>query len=377
MTSRAFGRHARPIAGAGFAAVLLSAVIAGQAFAHSWSARTPFTSSGTGIGDGVAAVNATTAVAVYADETSSPGVWNVYARRTTTSGASWASPQTLSTNGGFDADVSALDPFVDILYTDNDTVEYARSVDGGMTYLAPVALSGSAGFWEQPRISRGPSGLVVAGWIDGFTSKYKVRISTNGGVTFGATKTFNSNLMNATEAIAVAAGDGVVYVGYASTDSKLVIKRTADGGATWSAAVTATNAYTGDEEIDLAASGTHAYFAYSRRNPSVANAGTVRYRRTINSGASWSSEKNLAPSAWDTTSPSVSLESSVLRAAYHRHRTSGFSVYYQQSSTGTSWSSAELVDSSACCPHVTYASKIIVLMSVGAGSFNAAVRTGT
>jgi hypothetical protein len=284
----------------------------------------------------------------------------------------------LSTNGSFDAGVSALDPFVDIVYVDNDTVEYARSINSGLTYLPPVALSAAGGFYEEPRVARGPSGLVAVAWIDATDIlKYRVRVSTDGGVSFGAVKTFSANLNFAYESIAVAAGAGVVYVGYAATDTKLVSRRSTDGGASWGAAITATNAYVGQDAVSLVADGTHAYFGYSRKNPNVAGAGTVRYRRTTNSGASWSSEKMLASSTWNTGSPSLFLQNSVLRAVYHRHRSTGFSVYYQQSGNGTSWSSAESVDTSGCCPYVTYAGKIIVLFTRGTTTANAVVRRGT
>ena len=69
-----------------------------------------------------------------------------------------------------------------------------RSVDGGLTWLAPVAISGViAGaptpFVQGSNVQVGPNGEVYVAWIEGdFTSAtFRIRRSDDGGVTFGPT----------------------------------------------------------------------------------------------------------------------------------------------------------------------------------------------
>ncbi len=361
-----FHRTRRP-ALAVLGALLLSSIIAGQVLAaHSWSGPIPITSSGSGFANGVVGLNSTTAVAIYV-EWNGDG-YNVALRRSTTSGSSWDTPLTLSTNG-YDAAISGVDPYVDAVWTQHNRVRYARSSNGGVSFDPSVALT-NKNFPINLSVARGPGGLVIAAWQNGNNNTIRTRVSTDGGVSFGPPTAFASHVQDM--GTTVAAGDGVVYLAYKTRATELQVTRSTDGGVSWSSPVTVTtNAYGVFDNMAVTASGTHAYLAYTILNASRSQ---VVFRRTIDSGTSWSSEMALAPTSWKTATPDINLQGGVVRAVYERHTSAGYGVYYQQSSNGVSWASPELVDASGFDPFVTKAGNLVVLYTVGAG--DATVRTG-
>ena len=353
-------------------AILLSLLIASQTLAaHTWSARIALTTSGGGFPFGVIGLNSTTAVAAYVEWNGSG--YDVNVKRSTTSGSSWTGPITLSTDGYFPA-ISGMDPFVDVAWEQNGVVRYARSIDGGVSYLPSIALSNPA-FPLDVSVARGAGGLVVVAWQNGNSNAIRARVSTDGGVSFGPTAAFTSNIQS--QGTSVAAGDGVVYVAYKTRYYRLVVRRSLDGGATWSAPFVATSdAYGVHGNFSITAVDDHAYLAFTDDHPSNAW-GTVRYRRTLDSGANWSSERNLAPSTWKTESPDIELQGGGLRAAFNRRGSGGSccSIYYRQSTNGLTWATSEFVDSSGFDPSLTKAGNVIVLFQVGTG--DAVVRTGS
>ena len=196
-------------------------------------------------------------------------------------------------------------------------------------------------------------------------------MSTDGGFSFGPTTTFSSHIQDM--GTTVAAGDGVVYLAYKTRYYRLLVTRSTNGGASWSSpTVVTTNGYGLFDNLALTASGTHAYLAYTDQNSAW---GKVLYRRTVDSGAGWSSDMNLAPGSWTTETPNIALQGGVVRAVYERRTSSGYSIYYQQSTNGLTWSSPEQVDGASFHPVVTKAGNIIVLFSVAGG--DAYARTGS
>ncbi len=352
-------------------ALLLSLVVAGQVLAaHSWSGRIPLTSSGGGFAFGVAGLNSTTAVGVYVEWNGSR--YDVTVRRSTTSGASWDAPVMLSTNG-YDAAISASDPYVDVIWTEHGRIRYARSDDGGVSFDPSVALTGR-GFPLDLSVAREPGGLVIVAWQNGTTDAIKTRVSTNGGVSFGPVTTFSSHIQDM--GTTVAAGDGVVYLAYKTNPDRIVVRRSTNGGTNWSSAkLITTQAYGVYDNVSLTASGTHAYLAFTGRNTHHSAWGAVDYRLSKDSGASWSVPFKLAPGKWKTETPEVSLQGGVVRAVYERRTSSGYGVYYQQSSNGMRWSSPELVESTGFGPHLTKAGNIVVLYTTP--SEDAYARTGS
>jgi len=358
-------------------ALLLALAVAHVAFALTWSARHSLTSSGSGAVGGIAHLDGSSAVISYLDRTSDT-TFTVDVRRTTTNGTTWNSPQTLATDGD-DSDVAAMAPFVDVIWTQHGRVRYARSSNSGVSFGTSVALSPKGGEAINIDVARGSGGLggngvVIVAWQNGKTEAVNVRVSNDGGSTFGSASSFASNFPP--EGTSVAAGDGVVYLAYHTTEKTIKVRRSTDAGQTWSAPVTITsNADEVFDDFSITAIADHAYIAYSDLNPAQPSWGTIRYRRTTNSGASWAAERQLSPASWKAGRPQAELNDGVLRVVYEKNVATGTSVEYQKSSDGLHWSSPQLVDSDGAFPCVTYAGNVIVPFD--GGDTDVYVRTGS
>ncbi|MFE5426107.1 HYR domain-containing protein [Peribacillus simplex] len=149
-----------------------------------------------------------------------------------------------------------------------------RSVDGGLTWLAPVAISGViAGaptpFVQGSNVQVGPNGEVYVAWIEGdFTNAtFRIRRSDDGGVTFGPTvnvsaivrvpNTLTAEVPSWAFRVPTFAFLGVdrsecfgsanfarvyaVWQAYGTTNAHILLSFSDNGGATWSAPIRVDN----------------------------------------------------------------------------------------------------------------------------------------
>lgn len=348
------------------AAGLLSLLIASQAMAASWGPPIPLSMQGNVRETDLVTLGASTAVAVYVETDDSTGTDSLFARRSITSGTTWLAPTLITSHGVFPA-VAGVGSDVDVVWrAGNGRLRYARSQDGGVSFGPSVPLSQSGRFVWDPAVARGPGGLVVVAWEDSGNGDINVRVSHDGGTTFDPRRLLSSaGEESGTE---VAIGDGVIYVAYSVGFENLRVRRSLNDGATWSSAAVVTNqAFFGD--MSMTAVGSRAYIAYTE-DSSFPNFFRVRYRRTIDSGANWSSQMDLSPASWTSSEPDIHLKGGVLRAVFTRctpeidicvdERT-----FYSQSSNGTGWTTPERVSPqnlfAAFRPRVGRSNKTIAL----------------
>ena len=132
----------------------------------------------------------------------------------------------------------------------------SRSTDGGLTWSAPLEVSGTVtpgGFFQDSVGAVGPDGSMYVAWDETFTTpggvsamRLWVARSTDGGATFGAPRVVQDvvpeRLHNAAyrhgsyPAMGVAPS-GAVYVAWADNrngDADILLTRSSDGGLTWS-----------------------------------------------------------------------------------------------------------------------------------------------
>jgi hypothetical protein len=351
-------------------AVLLSLLVAGVTLGYTWSAPYAFTSSGNGWARGIAGLDSSTAVVAYMDWNGSG--YSVHVRRTGDTGVTWTAPATLST-AGTDVAVSGLNPNVDVVWIENGSVMYARSIDTGFTFSPPLAMSKAGGTVLDLSVTRGPNDMVAVAWQNGKTDAINVRVSRDNGATF-APATFASNKKDMGTAVAI--GDGVVYLAYAVSATGLRVRRSLDQGFTWSGATTITNnGYPITGQFSIAATGAFAFIAYEVKNPAYPGSGALRERLTSNSGSSWSGEQILGKNAWKTSSPKIATDGDFVQLVFDQVISGRTGIHYKESPDGVHWSAAESVSTTGHDPFVAYAGVRLVMYELGTG--NAVIRRGT
>jgi len=347
--------------------VALAIIIAGTALGLTWSPRFPV---GEFVG-GLSRMGPNSAVSTdYGPNGTSysVGVW-----RSTNGGASWTDGLTLS-GDGIEPAISALDQYVDVVWLENNRVRYARSVNSGISYLPSVALSPKSNVALNESVARGPNGLVVVAWQNDNTNAIKAVVSTDFGASFGPIASFPVSVPDVNTA--VAAGSGVVYLAYPSDYQTLMVARSTNGGVSWALPATVTTQLENplSHQFALSASADHVYVAYNDVNPTFPKWGTVRYRRSIDSGATWSAPAQISPASYKAYHPSIDLYKGVIRAVYGRKNGPSLWIEFQKSTDGVNWSAPQLVDANGIQPFVTDAGHVIVLFEDSGHSY---VRHGT
>ena len=342
MTALHLSARARRTLSAGSAGIM-SLVVAGTALAATWQPPIPLANGDQRAVD-VVTLSSSGAVAVYEQLGPSDGNDALFTRRSTTGGQSWSSAVPLTDNGIFPA-ISGRGSDVDVVWNSNNgRVHYAHSSNGGISFKPAMTVSPRGRFNWRPAVGRGPGGVVAISYVDAANGDVSVRVSHDGGATFDPRDIiFGSGDDQST---AVAVGDGVIYVAYTTGFSTLLMKRSHNEGATWTAATTiATELW--DTHYSIAAASDHAYIAFEAQNPTTTWS-RARYRRTLDSGAHWSAPASIARETWTTHDPDIGLANGVLRATFVRC-TPEFDicvnerVYYRQSGNGTSWGTAQRV----------------------------------
>lgn len=336
--TRRTGGAARRLGASTFAALGMALAVASAALAASWSTPDKLSSSGWVFQADVATTSATNAVAAYVESDGTEDSDEVWLRRTTDGGVSWGVPLLVAAKGHSPA-VAAEGMNVDLVWNaPSGRVRYARSTDGGQTFGPARFLSPLGRFAWRPAVARGPGGIVAAIYEDVQNGNVAVRVSTDGGMTFAPADILTG--AGGEMGLAVAIGDGVIYAAYSVGFESLRVKRSLNNGVTWSDAARITNNLW-EDGISLAAAGTQAYIAYTGPND-WPNFSQVRYRRTVDRGAHWSSAMPLARGDWTTSDPDLGLAGGVLHAAFTLcapdiDYCAAYWVFYRRSTNGTTW----------------------------------------
>jgi len=261
--------------------------------------------------------------------------------------------------------------------SDPDTAEvrYARSSDRGASFPSShVFASPSAGYPLDLSIARGNDATVAIAWTtkQGSWSIIRVRVSADGGDTFGPSATLATGLARD---VKIAIGDGVIYAAFVARTSNgsrsVYVRRSFDGGSTWSArrklGAKVYNGFSLDVSTapTLTAEGADAYLGFMSGVPD----GRVRlfFRGTADAGDSWTPVRRLTGPLSYNPRAEMTLQDGVLRVAYARcgNRFCDWqTIRYKESADGTHWSDSELVGYSDVQPWVAgvgRAGKVMVM----------------
>ena len=280
----------------------------------------------------------------------------LYARRTNDGGQSWSAQTTVATNLAVGWSVAASGASVDVVWVRQVPGQtamrlyYRRSLDGGASWQAARALTGSTSRVADAAVARHSNGQVSVVFTGYTTGKIYIRTSANGGTTFVSKRQLASTSNDEPGRVvsyrsdpAVAIAGGVTYVAYTSDHDTISTRRSANRGRTWSAPTIITRSATGSE-LSLAAAGKKAILGYT-----ISASGRIKavFRRTVNQGVTWATRRSFATlgAGEFSMSPQFAYKGGVLGVIFKYGKPGTSPVWYRESADlGATWSARSRVN---------------------------------
>jgi hypothetical protein len=232
---------------------------------------------------------------------------------------------------------------------------YSLSTDGGNTWSAAVKVNDvSTGTQRSPAMATDSAGKVYLVWEDGRGTDFDIFISVGEdpgtGFAFGtSTRVDDGTTGDATDP-AVAVEGTTVYMVW--TDSRngnpdIFCSSSANGGATWSAAVMVNDGAISDSVSPSVAAGAgKVYAAWSDNSDGNYD---IYFSSSADGGATWSAAVKLnGGTTGDATSVSVAVDASTVFVVWADARTDSGDIYFRRSTdSGANWSTEKKVNTDA------------------------------
>jgi hypothetical protein len=379
-----------PVCAALAASILITSSVAA---AHTWSDPTTLwahdqTQSSAAFPGGLVSLDGTNVVSAYV-RTTNGGSPEVFVRRSTDGGASWAAPAQISRpgTGSWRVSLAGGGMDVDAVITESGGattepgIQYTHSTDGGVTFSPPVLVSGG-GIAYIAHVARGPNGTVAIVWYSKQKARIFVRVSHDGGATFARRVTLWQGSPYASGGQAIAVSAAGIYVASGSLKHGIEIRHSTDGVA-WSDRVRLDgfdSSGTGDQ-LTLAADGAEAYVGYVRHNR---HGLASSYRHTSDGGLTWSARAKLGAPTGSVSAPMFMVAAGLTRAAFSTSdcgSNCSLALFYRESADGVAWSPRELVAPAWSVPMgIGYSGQVVIAYSHYVGNqvgYDLEVRTGT
>ena len=272
--------------------------------------------------------------------------------RSVDNGATWSTPQTVSLANTYGLAIAGSGTSVDVAMIACENagcgIRYRRSTDSGQTF-SPASTLSTLDASSDPAVARGSDGTVAVAWYSADRGKIFIRVSNDGGTTFGPrvalwrAASYGGNY-------ALAIGDGVIYAVAGFGARGIQVRRSFDGGATWTSS-RSLGRYDDDglavgshPHLRVSAAGDLAYVSWVRTSEDGL---TPVYRRTKDEGASWSRRRDLAKPFREASAPFIAVDGAGAHATFMlRYCTTNAcktTTYYRQSADGWKWSARETV----------------------------------
>jgi len=219
-----------------------------------------------------------------------------------TLGAAWTTKRLTSNSGNSDYPAIAVNGANVYVTWGDDTsgnaeIYFKRSTDGGATWLATKRITFNSGSSGYPDIAVNGSTICIV-WEDGTTGNFEIffRRSTDGGATWQAAKRITNNSGSSyVPRIAISGANFcVVWEDDTPGNYEIYFRKSTDGGATWQSAKRLTNNSGSSYYPDIVGYGSYLYVVWD--DVSSGN-DDVYFRRSIDGGASWQSQKRLTNNA--------------------------------------------------------------------------------
>ena len=300
---------------------------------------------------------------VWDDNT--PGNKEIFYKKSTDGGNTWASSQRLTWTSGSLNPAIAVDPSGNLhLVWHDDTpgkreMYYKKSTDGGSTWASSQRLTWTSGFsYFPPAIAVDSSGNLHVVWADDTPGNEEIYYtkSTNAGATWTASKrlTWTAERSNNSSIAVDPSGDlHLVWDENESGYDETYYKKGTDGGATWTTAKRLTwtpgNCCLGTIAVDPSG---NLHVVNSNSTPGNHE---VFYKKSTDGGTTWLTSRRLTWNSGRSFSADMTVDASGNLHVVWTDKTPGnYEIYYKESTDGGStWTTAKRLTwtqgSSASC----------------------------
>jgi hypothetical protein len=302
--------------------------------------------------------NGQNAVAVWA-QSQGGSKYQVWSSNTGDGGATWAAPTALSA-GGVNAE------FPDVTVSDDgqratatwyvsvpappppptgDYVRAATTEDGGATWNS-TTIAGPISASRNPHIAGSADGnRLVAVWGEFQTEDVlRTAASTDGGDTWSTPADLTDPDFSADDPAIDMSADGLdvvaAYVEDDGANSRVLVRTSADGGATWNPPDTLSDPgqNAGQPQVALSADGSRVAVAWRRSDGTNQRA---QVALSADSGGTWSSPDTLSEAGLDASDPTIdgSADGQALTLAWQISASPGYRIQSRSSTNagGTWW----------------------------------------
>jgi hypothetical protein len=181
----------------------------------------------------------------------------------------------------------------------NSEVMFAKSSDSGATFTSARNLSNNAGDSTNPNIAVSGNNEYIV-WEDDTAGGAEIILvrSTNNGVNFAPARNISNSLGESSDPKIAVSGSNVyvVWVDYSlgnSTNSDIMLMRSTNGGANFASAKNLSNSPGQSSNPRIAVSENNVHVVWEDTTSETGN-GEVKFVRSADSGATFTSAKNLS-----------------------------------------------------------------------------------
>jgi len=283
------------------------------------------------------AVNGNVVHAVWYDYRDNNQYSEIYCKRSLDGGATWGADIRLTNNPAWSGNpsITVSGSTVNVVWQDsrdgNPEIYCKRSADGGETWGPDTRLTNNTANSWQPSISA--SGLnVVVVWQDGREGNMEIfcKRSADGGASWSADMRLTNNASVSSYPSVAVSGSFVHTVWFDERDGnrEVYYKSSSDGGKNWGSDIRLTNSSSASHYPCIAVSGSNVYVVFKRSGKD-----DIYFKISTDNGLNWGDEAGLTNMiAYDFSS--IAVSGSNIHVVWQVGNVGNSEIYYIRSGDG-------------------------------------------